>query len=170
MRGKALQYVAVFGLVVLGSAFMFYSAAMAPSLRAEVGQITLYFADCEATQVRPEKRSILVPITADVIIGELIKGPQSADLVPTIPLCTRLLSLTVEEGVAFVNLSPEVRDNHQGGSASELMLVYSVVASLTELPNISEVQFLLEGKVEPAIWGHIDTSTPIGPDESFIAR
>ncbi|MBT9152534.1 MAG: hypothetical protein DDT35_00754 [Firmicutes bacterium] len=50
------------------------------------------------------------------------------------------------------------------------MLVYSVIASLTELPEIAAVQFMVEGEVVESIWGHIDTSSPLMPDEHFIAR
>jgi len=50
------------------------------------------------------------------------------------------------------------------------MLVYSVIASLTEMPDIASVQFLLEGQVKESIWGHIDTSVPLTPDAKFIAR
>ncbi|MBT9135346.1 MAG: hypothetical protein DDT34_00397 [Firmicutes bacterium] len=50
------------------------------------------------------------------------------------------------------------------------MLVYSVIASLTELPEIAAVQFMVEKEVEESLWVHIDTSSPLMPDEHFIAR
>ena len=170
MRGKSFIVAAVVGLILLGSVFTFYSYVLAPWQRPEPQQITLYFANPQATQVVPETRVITSAVSPEVIVLELIKGPQTADLLPTIPIDTRLLSLKVNDAVAFVNFSHEVRDNHSGGSAAELMLVYSVVASLTELPGIAEVQFLLEGVIEPSIWGHMGTDVPIPPDDNFIAR
>lgn len=170
MRGKSFIVIAVVGLVMLGSVFTFYSYVLAPSPRIESLEATLYFADRQVTRVSPEKRVLSAGITTEAIVLELIKGPQNADLLPTIPQGTRLLSVEVEDGVAFVNFSRGVKGNYTGGSAAELMLVYSVVASLTELPSIVEVQFLVEGATEASIWGHMSTDIPIPPDESFIAR
>ena len=161
---------AVVGLVLLGSVFTFYSNVLAPSPVDESRIVTLYFANSEATQVAPEQRVLMVDVTPEAVIGELLKGPQNADLLITIPQDTRLLSLKVADHIAYVNFSREVKDNYSGGSAAELMLVYSVVASLTELPEITEVQFLLEGAIDPSLWGHMSTDIPIRPDESFIAR
>ncbi|MDP3487646.1 MAG: GerMN domain-containing protein [Bacillota bacterium] len=170
MRGKSFIIVAVVGLVLLGSVFTFYSYVLAPSPRTESRQVTLYFANSQATQVAVEKRGITVDVTPEAIVLELIKGPQNADLLPTIPQGTRLLTLTVDNRIAYVNFSREVKDNYSGGSAAELMLVYSVVASLTELPDITEVQFLLEGLIDPSIWGHMSTDIPIPPDDNFISK
>ncbi|KAF0195111.1 MAG: Lipoprotein LpqB GerMN domain-containing protein [Bacillota bacterium] len=170
MRSKSFIIGAVVGLVLLGSAFTFYSYVLAPSQHAESRQVTLYFANSQVTQVAPEKRVLSVEVTPEAIVFELIKGPQTADLFPTIPQGTRLLSVKVADRIAYVNFSREAKDNHSGGSAAELMLVYSVVASLTELPEVAELQFLLEGVIEPSIWGHMNTDLPIPPDDNFIAR
>ena len=140
MRGKSFIIVAVVGLVLLGSVFTFYSNVLAPSPLDESRRVTLYFANSEATQVVPEQRVLTVDVTPEAVILELIKGPQNADLLMTIPQGTRLLSLEVADHIAYVDFSREVKDNYSGGSAAELMLVYSVVASLTELHGVDRTQ------------------------------
>lgn len=170
MRSKTVFTIIVSALVVTASAFSYYSLVYAPSLRAAARTITLYFANSDATKVVPEQRTIPGDITGEIVLQELINGPTQPDLLATLPPGTRLLSFGVKEGVAFVNFSQEALDNHIGGTAAELMLIYSVVASLTELPEVRAVQFMVEGNMGPALWGHIDTSMPLPPDEQFIAR
>jgi len=48
-------------------------------------------------------------------------------------------------------LSKEFVENHIGGSTAELMTINSIVASLTELPGIDKVQFLIEGNVREVL-------------------
>lgn len=135
-------------------------------------KVTLYFGDRQAMYLLPEEREVAKtdePLEA-VIINELIKGPQQSDLVRTIPEGTRLLSVSVEEGIAYVNFSKEFKSKHWGGSAGESMTIYSVVNSLAKLPGIEKVQFLLEGKKEESILGHADTSRPIAPNWNLVGR
>lgn len=170
MRGKTIAFVTIAVLCLLGSFFTLYSHVLAPMLRADSVLVKLYFADAQSMQVVPEERLIAGQPTPELLINELIKGPTSPKLWATLPPSTRLIDVEIEERTAVVNLSQEAMDNHSGGSAAELMLVYSVVATLTDLPQIDDVQFLIEGKVYESIWGHMDTTVPIQPDESFIAR
>ncbi|MGO0122773.1 GerMN domain-containing protein [Desulfothermobacter acidiphilus] len=135
-------------------------------------QVTLYFADREAQHLVPEVREVEVgdhPLE-QVVVEELIKGPTDPSLCPTIPAGTKLLSLEVKDGVAYVNFSSQFKQQHSGGSAGELMTIYSVVDSLARLGTVHKVQFLLEGRKEESILGHMDTSVPIDPDWSLVAK
>lgn len=170
MRGKTVLVLVISALLLSASAFSYYALVYAPSLRTEARIIKLYFGTIDASQVAPEERTIPGEITGEKILQELINGPVSSELVATLPRGTKLVSFSVENGVAFVNFSHEVVDHHIGGTASELMLIYSVVASLSELPGVTAVQFMVEGAIEPALWGHVDTSSPLTLDEQFIAR
>ncbi|MEW5899284.1 MAG: GerMN domain-containing protein [Bacillota bacterium] len=82
----------------------------------------------------------------------------------------RLLTLTVQDGVAYVNFSKEFQSKHSGGTAGESMTLYSVVNSLARLQEIKQVQFLLEGQKQESILGHADTSVPIAPNWNLVAK
>lgn len=130
-------------------------------------KIILYFSDSQADKLVPEEREVVrngQPLE-EIIVRELIKGPAKKGLLKTIPESARLLSLTVKEGVAYVNFSREIQTKHWGGSAGESMTVYSVVNSLTQLERIKKVQFLVEGKKVESLLGHMDTSEPVGPNK-----
>lgn len=135
-------------------------------------KITLYFGDKEAMYLLPEEREVEPgdkPL-AEVIVEELIKGPQSPELSRTIPAETRLLGIRVENGVAYVDFSREIQTKHWGGSAGEAMTIFSVVNSLARLPGIERVQFLVEGKVQESLVGHADTTQPIAPNWNLVKR
>jgi len=134
-------------------------------------KVTLYFGDDQAMYLEPEERIITRGDASmeQAVIGELIKGPQKPGLVKTIPAETKLISLTVADGVANVNFSQEFQTKHWGGSAGETMTLYSVVNSLCELPGIDQVQFLLAGELKESILnGNMDTSVPLEPDYSLV--
>lgn len=134
-------------------------------------KITLYFGDGQTMYLVPEEREAARKdeTLEEVIVWELIKGPRKAGLTRTIPGGARLLSVSVVEGVAYVNFSGEFKTKHWGGSAGENMTIFSVVNSLAKLPGIKKVQFLLEGEKQESILGHADTSVPIAPDWSLVS-
>ena len=103
------------------------------------------------------------------IIKDLLKGPVNPTLMKTIPGETKIISVETKEGVCFVNLSQEFKSRHTGGSAGEMMTVYSIVNSLTELENVDKVQFLVEGqKLEVFI--HMIFNEPFVRDPELIQK
>jgi len=142
-----------------------------PSPPEEEGvEITLYFPDEQAERLRPETR--LVKLDGEelpfVVVRELLKGPESPDLLASIPAAARLLAVTVRDGVAYVNFSSELRTEHWGGSTGEIMTVYSIVNSLTELPEVQRVKILVEGETVDTLAGHLDLTEPLARDESLL--
>lgn len=143
-----------------------------PGPGADEVALVLYFADSQAMFVEAEERVVKADDNlgyAELAIRELIAGPQGEGHGKTIPDGTRLLSLDVVDGVAFVNFSSEFQANHWGGSSGEAMTIYSVVNTLTEEPSITAVQFLVEGQRIESLSGHFDTTVPIERDEAIIA-
>ncbi len=136
---------------------------------AEMIEVNLYFSDSQAMYLVPEKRKILKTSTlARHIVSELIKGPVSPGLHPTIPEGTSINEVYIAGDIAYIDLSEEVFKNHPGGSSGELMTVYSMVNTLTEIPPIRSVQILVEGNERESLVGHVDISRPLLRDEDWI--
>ncbi|MHC2994787.1 MAG: GerMN domain-containing protein [Candidatus Atribacteria bacterium] len=136
---------------------------------AEMIEVNLYFSDSQAMYLVPEKRKILKTSTlARHIVNELIKGPVSPDLYSTIPEGTSINEVYIADDIAYVDLSEEVFKNHPGGSSGELMTVYSMVNTLTEIPPIRSVQILVAGNEKESLVGHVDISRPLLRDEDWI--
>jgi spore germination protein GerM len=96
-------------------------------------------------------------------------APAAAPLVSAIPAGTTLRGVFVTgDGSAFVDLSPEVASAHPGGSLNELLTVYTVVHALTfNMPAITSVQLLVNGKEVDTLVGHIDLRRPLATNVQF---
>ncbi|HHY38756.1 MAG TPA: GerMN domain-containing protein [Clostridia bacterium] len=134
--------------------------------------LTLYFPDSQAQYLVREAREVTKGDTdlPDLVIQELIKGPTTSGLGASIPKEAKLVSpVKVEDGVAYVDFNKEFQTKHWGGSAGELMTVYSIVNSLTELEGIKSVVFLIEGKPLDSLAGHMDLTGPVERNPDLIA-
>lgn len=73
----------------------------------------------------------------------------------------RALFLT-SRGEAFVDISEALATNHPGGSLYETLTVYAIVNALTvNLPDVTSVQILIEGREVDTLAGHIDLRHPL---------
>lgn len=126
----------------------------------------LYFAEKSNLFLKAEER--ILPHSGDpirfgqAIITALIKGPGQK-LAPTIPQNTTLRALYItEDGTCYVDLSADIRENHPGGAATELLTVYSLVNSLIlNIAEIEAVKILIEGKESMTLAGHINLQHPL---------
>jgi len=127
--------------------------------------VHLYFSDSDNSFLISEGRSIPARIRPESlgfqIIEGLLDGPQQ-DLERTIPEGTLLRGFYIlQDRIAYVDLSREIREHHPGGAKSELMTIYSIVNSLIlNIPEVETVKILVEGKEEGTLAGHVDLRFP----------
>ncbi len=97
------------------------------------------------------------------IMEEVLK-PAPAPFASAVPDGTRLRAVFVTgRGEAYVDVSGEIAQKHTGGSLDELFTVYAVVNALTvNLPAITAVQVLVDGKEVDTLAGHVDLRRPLG--------
>ena len=110
--------------------------------------VDLFFACKDTDGLKNEKRDIKVKSSdniAKLVLDELIKGPTDNNLIATIPKDTVINDLLVKDGVCYVDLNKIFGDYLAVGNQQNLLTVYSIVNSLTELPYINQVQFLIDG-------------------------
>lgn len=134
-------------------------------------ELLLYFGDTDAMYLLAERRIVtLAPgeTYEQRAVRELIAGPRVEGHVRTIPPEAQLLSLEIVEGVAYVNFSKEIQTKHWGGSTGEMFTILSIVNTLTENPDITSVQFLIEGRRVESLVGHADTTKPIERNPDLI--
>lgn len=134
--------------------------------------ITLYFFDKEAMYMMPETRQVLKTEPIELtIVKELMAGPTTDELTrPAIPEEARLISVEIKGDTAYVNFSKELKEKHIGGSTGEITTIYPIINSLTELPGVDKVQFLIEGEKEKTLAGHLIFDEPFSRDESLIRK
>ena len=113
----------------------------------EKATLLLYFSDESGTKLVAETRDVFYDLNTSkerLIVDELIKGPFTASLKATIPSDTKVISVTMNEGICYVNF-----DEGFLNSLSDVLdsiTIYSIVDSLSEMPNVSRVQILVNGK------------------------
>ena len=85
-------------------------------------------------------------------------APVAAPLVSAVPPGTTLRALYLNaKGEAYVDLSRDVVTGHTGGSRDELLTIYTIVNALTSnLPAVTSVQVLVDGKEVDTLAGHVD--------------
>jgi spore germination protein GerM len=90
-------------------------------------------------------------------------APVPAPLVSAVPAGTVLRALFLtENGQAYVDLSRDVATAHPGGSLNEMLTIYTIVHALTfNLPAVTAVQLLVDGKEVDTLAGHVDLRRPL---------
>ena len=97
-------------------------------------------------------------------------APVAAPLLSAIPPGTTVRALFLTEGGhAYVDFSPEIVSGHTGGTAHELLTIYTIVNALTEnLPAVTAVQVLVDGKEVETLAGHVDLRNPLGKNAALV--
>jgi hypothetical protein len=87
-----------------------------------------------------------------------------------VPVETKLRDVFItERGDAFVDLSSDIIAKHPGGSLDEIFTVYSLVNALTvNLPAITRVQILIDGKEVDTLAGHVDLRHPLSKNMEWV--
>ena len=108
--------------------------------------LTLYFSNQNGDGLIKETREVHYSSnisTEKLIMEQLLEGPEEADARSAIPEGTKLLNVSVVEGVCYVSLDATFRN--QDYTVSEAIVIYSIVNSLSELPTINKVQISING-------------------------
>lgn len=139
---------------------------------AKTEEFTLYFSSSDATGVTPEKRAIAVngdeslEKLIKLVLEELVKGPGSKDLYRTIPPEVDVLSVKIENKIAYVDFSEEMHTKHWGGATGEALTIASIVNTLTEFEGIELVKMTVVG--QPLAIEHAILEEPVGRNEDMI--
>ncbi len=126
--------------------------------------INVYYPNADGTKLIAVKRKVKSTAAEDkytAAVKSLMQGTKEKSQTSIIPKQAKLRSVKVEGGVARVDFSQDLVKHFVGGSTGEEMLVGSIVNTLTEFPEVKQVQILIEGNSVETIAGHMDLSTPV---------
>jgi germination protein M len=151
------------------------AASPAPAAPAAERKITatLYYVADDGMSLVGVQREVpfgesVVDQARHILLAQI--GSPAAPLASAIPAGTALRALYVtERGDAFVDLSPEAQTKHTGGALDELFTVFTIVDALTvNLPAITRVQILIDGKEVDTLSGHVDLRHPLQKNLQWI--
>jgi hypothetical protein len=177
VASAALAWLLFFGLPRwYGSPATSAAAAAAPSAPAAAGRKIkarlFYVGDDGARLVGVEREVPFGEGTAqqakEIISAQI--APAAAPLVSAVPPGTSLRAVFVtEKGDAYVDLSRDASAGHPGGSLNELLTVYTIVDALTaNLPAVTAVQLLIDGKQVETLAGHVDLRRPLEKNLAWV--
>lgn len=139
-------------------------------------QAKLFFLSEDGLRLVAAERE--VPLAEGVVAQAraLVEAQLAADAAP--PLARTAPEGTAVRGVyvsdrneVFVDLDGAVRSKHPGGSLNELLTVYAIVNAITvNLPDVQEVQLLIDGREADTLAGHVDLRQPLRKNESLIQQ
>ena len=122
----------------------------------QLAHLTLYFANESGDGLVREDRNVYYSTSMPlerVIVEQLLKGPRESGHYPTIPSETKILGVTVADGVCYVNL-----DNSFSAMAlnqQEEIPIYSITNSLVESGSVTEVQIAINGETKKNYREHV---------------
>jgi hypothetical protein len=151
-------------------------AAPAPLLPPTSGRkikARLFYVADDGARLASVERDVAYGVGADEQAREIVAAqiaPVVEPLVSAIPPGTTLRAVFItKNGDAFVDLSREARTAHPGGSVNELLTVYTIVNALTvNLPAVTAVQVLVDGKEVDTLSGHVDLRRPLAKNLAWV--
>ena len=191
MTRERLVYVGVATALVLVAAISVFFAGLqrltedptpvtpdgsaATQLPTDPGSLVLFYVAENGLGLVTREHTITQTESQDAVararlVAEEQLGAAPAPLASPFPEGTRVQAIYLTPtGDAFVDLSLEVSRGHQGGSLDELLTVYALVNALTiNVPEISAVQILVDGREVDTLAGHVDLRRPLARDMKWV--
>ncbi len=168
-KEKLLRLLFLFFVFFLVGFFVYFAGVTKAPHKMSSVRVFFFSGEKLTPTVRP------LPTGADpagTAVAELLRGPTDQEkkkgLFTQIPSGTKLLGLTIEGPVAYVNLNSRVGD--YGGGTSQIQgIISQVVYTLTDIPGIRKVGFLVDGKARVAIGGEgYVIERPLGREDMYL--
>jgi hypothetical protein len=147
----------------------------APAAATRQIHATLFVVSDDGTELVAAGRDVPYGATpaeqARLILEAQIRAPADG-LASAIPPTSTVRSVFLTTGgTAYVDFGPEIAAAHSGGLLNESLAVYAVVNALTfNLPGISAVQILVNGKDVDTLAGHVDLRRPIAKSLAWVRK
>ena len=135
---------------------------------------TLFFVSQDGMSLAQISREVAYGATPAEQARAILEAQISAapPLVSAIPAETKVRNIFLtDKGDAFVDFSSDLATKHTGGSLDEILTVYTIVDALTaNLPAITRVQILIDGKEVDTLAGHVDLRHPLTKSLEWVAH
>lgn len=144
-----------------------YSSGKEIDLYGKV-QLHLYFANEDGTRLVNTWRTVVYNSNVAlerVVVEQVLKGPNSDVVFPTVNEETKILSVTTRDGICYVNLDRSFLTVPYSVTAQ--VAVYSLVNSLTELSTVQSVQITVDGEQDRSLM-ELSLSSPFEKNKEIV--
>lgn len=133
------------------------------------GELTLYFASEDGQKLVGENVSVRYNSNMSVeklIVEELIDGPRSLEHQATFSNKTKVLGVSVKDGICYVNFDDKFLVNTVAIDPN--ITIYSLVNSIIESGTATKVQILVNGETNVKYHETVDLSQPFSRNLEMI--
>ena len=123
----------------------------------------------ESETKRVRKNSMRIG-QARQIVNSLLEVPSNERLYRILPENLTLRGLFYDSGLFIIDFSREFNKIYTYGANEQVLAVYSIVNSITELDPKAKVRFLVNGTEPEGDEGHLDLSMKLTRLESIIEK
>lgn len=138
-------------------------------------QVTLYFAEKSGkrmTEVSTDVTYSSAEPLAKLLVEKLIAGPEeiknldNSGIIQSVPPNTVLNRATIRDNICYVDLSKGF--NELLTDVKSDVVIYSIVNTLCELPNVNKVQFTIEGEQQEKYGETGEFNTPFERNLNYV--
>ncbi|RKM55616.1 hypothetical protein D6853_08655 [Butyrivibrio sp. X503] len=112
-------------------------------------QIKLYFVNESNDKLVPVYRTVVYNSSASVekmAVEQIVKGPRSNEVFPTISPDTKVINLSIKDGVCHIDFSKDFLS--EPFDVDPQLALYSIVNTVTEFPSVDKVEIQVDGQKE----------------------
>ncbi len=134
------------------------------------GDFTVYYADEAQRYLVAQSISLFLTAREELpmlLLEQMCLQPQDPALRSPLPEGTQILSAVNEDGICTVDLSREFINRRFYSPSAQLLSIFSMVNTLTALPEIDRVEFTVEGELLLRV-GSISIPGPLARDDRFL--
>lgn len=92
---------------------------------------------------------------AELLLSLLLQDPPAEMHLKSLIHKEHVKDIAYQEGVISVTLHERIKKDFPGGSLLEQLMVLSLTETLQRIPQVEQVQVMIEGEKRPTIGGHI---------------
>ena len=134
--------------------------------------LTLYFANKDGKLLKESKKSDVRyhanTSMEKLVVEKLMKGTSASAARSTIPKTTKLLGVSLKDGICYVNFDSKfILDSYD---LNPEVAIYSVVNSIIANGNATKVQILIDGASDVVYKNSVDLSRPLEWNERMIGE
>lgn len=133
--------------------------------------LTLYFANEAGDMLAEQKVSVRYSSNIPqekIVVEKLMYGPKSSSVYPTLNPAATLLSVTMKDGVCYVNFDSEFLNSTY--NVKPEVAIYSLVNSLLENTSAGKVQIAVNGVTDVKYKDTVDLSQPFQQNMELVEK
>ena len=137
----------------------------------QMGKFRLYFANQKGTELVSESVNVRYNSNMSrekVVMEQLLKGPTQDNTTAVIPRETKVLGISVKDGICYVNLDEGFLPSEYTGDPK--LIIYSIVDSIVANDIADRVQISVNGDTNIRYMDTIDLGRPLEADEDLIQK